>query len=291
MESWIKVNQMEKNMNDFKMGPIELEFESGMIHVIVGGNGSGKSTLFKQIMNLVTFDAGSIEVFGSNVAGEDEGWKKRIAYQPQTLVGCDEFTGRQLMQLISPLYPNWNQSLFDDIARSLSVPLNKKFGKLSQGVQQKLAIALTLARDTDILLLDEPTSHMDIPAKSRVMDLFVEWMERGEKLIILSSHQTEDIRKLADYLLFMSNGKLHGKFVKDELVSSFKKYWLEKELSSQIKLPGEIDRKNNRLIVTNDAEKAEAYLLSHKIGWIEAESLEMDEVISYMVVNKNGGVL
>ncbi|MDQ0273219.1 ATP-binding cassette domain-containing protein [Cytobacillus purgationiresistens] len=282
METWIKVKGLEKKLDGFKLGPLDVEFESGTIHVIVGNNGSGKSTLFKQMMNLVTYDKGQIEVMGYSVDGKEESWKKKIAYQPQTLIGCVEFTGNQLQQIISPMYSNWDQSLFSRIVEMLNLPLDRKYGKLSQGVQQKLSIALTLARDTDILLLDEPTAHMDIPSKRLLMDLFVEWMERGEKLMVISSHQTEDIRKLADYLLLMRDGQLIGKYLKEDLSSSHKRYWLAQQLPVE-KVPGEIERKNERMVVTSSAEEAESFFEARQINWLEAEALDIDEIVSYML--------
>lgn len=285
VEKWIEMNQVMKKIDDFQLGPIDLSFEPGTITAIVGNNGAGKSTLLKLLMHLASIDKGMIRVSGKDVSGQDEEWKKQVAYLPQTQLGCDSFTGSQLRELVSKWYPTWDESLFNRIVEMFNIPLTKKYGKLSQGVQQKLNIALTLARDADMLILDEPTAHMDIPSKQMLMDVFVDWMDRGDKLMIISSHQAEDIRKLADYLIIVQEGRLIGKFEKEELTGQYKRYWMEEPLPKYL-LPGEIDRKNERIFVSNCSEETELYFAEQKLRWLEAESLEIEEIITYILTNK-----
>ncbi|WP_313803972.1 ABC transporter ATP-binding protein [Cytobacillus sp.] len=285
MEKWIEINRLKKNVDDFQLGPMDLSFEAGTITAIVGNNGAGKSTLLKVLMRLAVQDEGEIKLFGQLIDSEAEGWKKRIAYLPQTLLGCDSFNGNQLRELVSKWYPTWDQPLFERLVKMYQIPLTKKYGKLSQGVQQKLNLALTLARDADILILDEPTAHMDIPSKQMLLDVIVEWMERGDKLIIISSHQAEDIRKLADYVVVMKEGQLLGKFEKEELTGQFKQYWMDEFIPNE-PIPGVIDRKNERILVSKCAEETESYLASKQLKWLRAETLEIEEIITYMLIGK-----
>ncbi|QED49986.1 ATP-binding cassette domain-containing protein [Cytobacillus dafuensis] len=286
MENWIEINRVRKKIDDFQLGPIDVSFEPGTITTIVGNNGAGKSTLLKLLMHLAPINEGEIKVFDQAVNGQKEDWKRKIAYLPQTVIGCDSFSGKQLKELVSKWYPTWNQSIFDEIVEKYRIPLTKKYGELSQGVQQKLNLALTLARDTDILILDEPTAHMDIPAKQMLMDLLVQWMDCGEKLMIISTHQIEDIRKLADYLVIVREGQLIGKFEKEELSGRYKRYWMEEALSNET-IPGEIDRKNGRILVSNRFEETEQFLTNKHLSWLNEESLEIEEIITYMLTDRN----
>ncbi len=280
----IEINGLKKTIDDFSIGPINLTFEQGTITAIVGNNGAGKSTLLKLLMNLVKADAGEIKVYGQSVSGKEEDWKAKIAYLPQTIIGWELFKGSDLQDLVAKWYPTWDQRMFERIVEMFHIPLNKKYSKLSQGMQQKLNIALTLARDTSILILDEPTAHMDIPSKQMLMDIFVEWMERGDKLMIFSSHQAEDIRKLADYLVIVQEGSILGKFEKDELSERYKRYWMEEPLPNEM-IPGEIARKHGRIIVTSSPEETEAFFAKKQLTWLQAESLEIEEIITYMLTN------
>lgn len=161
----IEITNLEKQVDDFHLGPIDLNIEPETITALVGNNGSGKSTLLKIIMNLVKQTSGNVNIFGTPNNGNDESWKKMIAYQPQTTIGFDPFTGKALRDLISEWYPNWDETLFQEVVHEFELSLSKKYGRLSPGSQQKLAFALTIARNAPILILDEPTAHIDIPSK------------------------------------------------------------------------------------------------------------------------------
>lgn len=281
-QHWIQIIDAEKSIGDFQLGPVNIEFEAGMITVIAGDNGAGKSTLLRLLMDLARLDAGCIEIFEEDLRIADESWKQKVAFLPQSCYGWNSFKGSELAQLFAALYPSWEESFFKRMASELNIPLNKAFGKLSQGVQQKLALALALARDTDILILDEPTAHIDIPSKHLLMNFMIEWMERGERLLIISSHQMDDIRKLADYIVIMRDGKILGNYVKEELASVYKRYWLDQEIGSE-QIPGEVDRKDGRIIVTNQADEAETYFDRHGLRYTNTEILDLEEVITFML--------
>src|SRR5690625_2593034 len=123
MDTWINIKSVQKQIDDFQIGPINLKIQPGTITAIVGNNGSGKSTLFKMIMNLVNYDHGDIQVIHKSVNKEDESWKTDIAYQPQTTIGYDAFTGNQLKKIVSEWYPNWDDRLFTKIIGLFDIPL------------------------------------------------------------------------------------------------------------------------------------------------------------------------
>ncbi|WP_187445325.1 ATP-binding cassette domain-containing protein [Bacillus infantis] len=276
----IEITGLEKNIDGFKLGPLNASFEPGTITALIGNNSSGKSTLLKLMMNLAKRDKGDILINGQSIS-EGESWKQTIAYQSQTLNGVSTLTGYELYSLVSRWYPSWDKQLFDEIVNLFSVPLDKPYGKLSKGVQQKLNLALTLPRDTEILLLDEPSASMDIPAKHLLMEVLAKWMERGDKTMIIATHQAEDIRKLADYILFMKDGEITGHFEKDELALKFKKYWVGKLPDSSI--PGEVSRQGDRMVITSAALEAERYFKKAGISILEEEVPELEEALAIML--------
>lgn len=280
MLPWIEVNNVKKEMEGFQLGPISLTVEPGTITALVGNNGSGKSTLLKLIMNLANKDEGEIQVFGKPVDGRDESWKRHIAFQPQKPVGWNAYTGKDLKELIAPLYAKWDQNLFERMIELFGVPLDKRFGKLSPGVQQKLSLSLALPRSTDLLILDEPTASLDIPSKKLVMDLLVEWMEKEDRAIILTTHQPDDLRKLADYLFLMQDGQAVGKYEKDSLITGFRRYWLKDMPAAPI--PGELARSAGELISENP-DVTEDYFTEQKIEIIDDNALELEDIISLLL--------
>lgn len=281
MEHYIQIKEVEKKIDNFKLGPISFSIEPGTITALVGDNGSGKSTLLKMIMNLVNYESGTIHIFHQAVHGENEDWKKEIAYQPQTVIGYDGFTGHDLNKLIAHWYPKWDQKLFVQLVDMFQIPLEKRFGKLSQGVQQKLTLALTIPRNTKLLILDEPTTFMDIPSKNLFIELLTEWMEKDERSIIIASHQADDIKKLADYVVIMKQGKMVGHYEKESLIETFRKYWL-KESQLNGKIPGEISRHQNELL-SNDPTKTEQYFKENNIEPLSSSHLELEEIITLLL--------
>src|SRR5690625_4254479 len=281
MEELASITGVEKIIDEFELGPIDLTIEPGTITTLIGNNGSGKSTVLKLMMHLAKADHGSIHILGTPVGGEDESWKNYISYQPQTVIGWDAFTGKKLKNFIAPLYPDWDDHLFNKITEVLQIPLNKRFGKLSQGVQQKLNLALTLPRNTPLLLLDEPTASIDIPSKKAIIDLLADWMDQGDRAILMTSHQSEDIMKLADYLSVLRSGKMAGIFEKEALKESYMRYWVKNELPAAA-VPGEASRENN-MIISNNPITTEKYFSDNNYIFTNAAKLELDEIISILL--------
>lgn len=280
MPAWVEIKDARKKVDDFQLGPLNLEIEAGTITALVGNNGSGKSTLLKLMMNLASMDGGAIRILGKPVDGGDESWKRHITFQPQKQVGWSAYTGNELKNLIAPLYLNWDEQLFNHIIRLFDIPLDKRFGKLSPGMQQKLSLALALPRKTGILILDEPTASLDIPSKKQFMDLLVEWMEPEDRAVVLTTHQPDDLRKLADYLFLMKNGKGIGHYEKDRLTSTYRRYWLTEMPTSPV--PGELSRNGSQLISGNP-DATEQYVLAQNIQVLDDQALELEDIISLLL--------
>ncbi|MGP4071172.1 ATP-binding cassette domain-containing protein [Piscibacillus sp. B03] len=277
----VEIKDLHKSRDDFELGPFNLSIEPGLVTTFVGSNGAGKSTLIKSIMNLVKPTSGDIRILGSYVQ-EKEDWKQNIAYLPQNKLGHDPFNGFQLKELVSSLYPNWDEALFQRMVKELDVNLKKNFKSLSPGGQQKLALSLTIPRNTPIMMLDEPTSHIDIVSKTILLDLLAEWMEDGERTLILATHQVEDIRKLADMVAIMKDGELLAHKDKESLTETYTQYWLVDPLPSE-KLPGEVRRKGSKTVITTNEADLENYLSRHQLRWLNKEHLSLEDTISLML--------
>lgn len=286
MKNLVEITQLQKEIDDFQLGPIDFTVEPGTITALVGNNGSGKSTFIKLIMNLAKTAQGTIKVCDQIVGGQDESWKMEVAYQPQTTIGSDAFTGEVLRDLVSHFYPNWDEKLFMKVVQLLDINLKKRYGKLSQGSQQKLNFALTIARNVRLLILDEPTAHIDILSKKIIIDLLVDWMEENdERAIIIASHQIEDIRKLSDYLYVLSNGQPIGHFEKEALTESYRRYFLNGALPLTT-IPGEVSREDHSLI-SNQPEETERFLTENDLEWSSRTALELEEIITILLTRSD----
>lgn len=288
MYPFIEIKQVTKKIDNFTLGPVNLTIETGTVTAFIGDNGSGKSTLIKMIMNLVHPTEGEIVAFGHHFHDEQEIWKEQIAYLPQTSIGYDAFNGTHLKKLVSRWYPNWDNTLFNQIVADLNIPLTKTFSKLSQGVQQKLLLALTIPRGTKLLILDEPMTFLDIPSKKYFTNLLIDWLEQddGNRSIILASHQADDIKKLADYIFIIRSGEAIGLFEKDSLIERFERYWIDdmKRLPPY-EIPGEEERDEHSLL-SSDTKQTEAFLREHQITWNQTTPLDLEEIIAVELSKK-----
>lgn len=284
MQPWITLSDVEKTIDHFHMGPLTINFEPGSITALIGTNGAGKSTFCKMLMHIAKQDDGDIHVCGVNTREEGDKWKHYIAYQPQKPIGYNVYTGRQLQTFISMWYPNWDDQVFQNVVQQMDIPLNQKYERMSEGAQQKLLFALTIAKGTDILLLDEPTAHMDIPSKKLVIDLLTSWMDEKERMIIISSHQIDDIKKLSDYLCVLRNGKIINTFEKEALHASYKQYWFRDPLPTE-SIPGERMRQG-QMLVSEDAIATEVFLEQQGVQWETEAHVELEEIITHQLTKK-----
>lgn len=282
MDYAMTIRDVHKAVGDFELESLQLNIEKGTITAFIGKNGAGKSTILNMIMNLMKPDGGAIQILGQSVSEADESWKTNVAYLPQTSPMIAPFTGQEMRDLISQWYPTWDEAYFQKIVSLFGINLATKFNKLSPGAQQQLNLALAIARNAEVLILDEPTAHLDIPSKKILNDLLIEWMEYGERTIILATHQIEDIQKLADYLVILKDGRITGQFEKETLSDRYKRYWFSQLLTCGA-VPGEIERKGNSFI-THQPLEAEAFLQQENIAWTSVQTVALDEIITLLLV-------
>lgn len=183
-----------------------LELGTGMVCGLLGKNGVGKSTLLYLMMGLLTARRGKIKVNGIDV-------RKRLPVTlKETFLVPEEFdlppiSLFQFVELNSPFYPNFSK---EDLVRYLhyfEMDFDIHLKALSMGQKKKVFMSFALATNTSILLMDEPTNGLDIPAKSQFRKLIASGMNQ-DRLILISSHQVRDIDKILDHVLIMDNNHL-----------------------------------------------------------------------------------
>ncbi|MEK5069111.1 hypothetical protein [Sporosarcina sp. FSL K6-1508] len=153
---------------------------------------------------------------------------------------------------------------------------------ISFGIYWRAILALVIARNASVLILDEPTAHLDIPSKQILNELLIEWMDKGGRTIILATHQVEDIQKLADYLVVLRDGYMLGQFEKEELIETHKRYWFSHPLELPT-IPGEVERKESSF-VTNRPAEAEDFLRNASERWTTVQTLGLDEIVTILLV-------
>ncbi|MBM3837302.1 MAG: ABC transporter ATP-binding protein [Verrucomicrobia bacterium] len=200
---------------------LDLQVERGAVFGLMGRNGAGKTTALRLLMGLLRPDHGTALLLGSNLWNAPRGSRSRIAYVSQTEQLPSWMTLGELCRYVSHFYERWNQDVITDLARRWLLPWNRAVGRLSNGEQRKAAIALALAPQPEVLLLDEPAAGLDPIARRELVEELVSVISRGEGCTVLfSTHVTADVERIAECIGFMDRGRLLLSARLDELQAS-----------------------------------------------------------------------
>lgn len=216
-ENALDVYGLTKRYSDFLLNEVSFTVPRGTIVGLIGENGAGKSTTIKTILNLIKKDAGQIEILGKKEQEIDFDTRNRIGVVFDKHNFPVSMSPNNLGKLLETVYPLWDRNQYGELLKNLSLPADRKIKKLSKGMKMKLAIAVALSHHSEILILDEATSGLDPIVRDDILDLLLEFVQEENHSILISSHITSDLEKIADYIVFLHEGKMIFSKTKDEL--------------------------------------------------------------------------
>lgn len=217
----LEIKNITKEYKDFKLDNISFDVPRGSIVGLIGENGAGKSTTINLITGIVKKDSGKINILGKEEDKLDNITKEEIGVVFDGSNFPTSLTAKQLNNVLKNVYTNWEENKFYNFLKQLSLPENKKIKEYSKGMKMKLSIAVALSHKTKLLILDEATSGLDPVMRDSILDMFLDFIQDEENSILVSSHITSDLEKVADYIVFMHNGKVLFSKPKDELIEQY----------------------------------------------------------------------
>lgn len=217
MDAVLEINYLCKNYDGFSLENINMSLERGMLAGFVGPNGAGKTTTIKSILNIIKPDNGKISVFGMDSVTDDLDIKLKLGIVLDDGHFYEDLTLRKMKSLISPLYPTWNDNDYKFYIKKFELPENKKIRDLSRGMRMKYALVLALSHGAELFILDEPTSSLDPFVRNELLETLKEIVLEGNKTVLMSTHITSDLDKIADYLFFIFDGKIILQGKKEEI--------------------------------------------------------------------------
>lgn len=197
----------------------DLHIPEGYMTGFIGENGAGKTTAIKLMMNMLLANQGEIQIFGKDVS--EASVRAEIGYVGEEMGFPNAARLDNLIKMLRPFYPAWDQEEFSRITRRFGLlDLRQKYKALSQGKRKQFALAVALAHHPRLLLLDEPTANLDPLVRNEILTLLSERLEKGNLTVLFSTHITSDLDKIADYLLFIHQGRILLQGEKDQILES-----------------------------------------------------------------------
>ena len=223
MENILELQQVSKTFSKskFSLEHVSFNLPYGTIMGFVGENGAGKTTTIGCILNTVKKDSGKIKLFGEEMFDADTAMREKIGV---VYVGNNfptNWTAKQLAGIMAGFYTQWDNALFQKYIENFKLPTNQKIKHYSRGMTMKLAIAVALSHHPQLLILDEATSGLDPIIRDEMLDVFLDFVQAENHSVLLSSHITSDLEKIADYIIFIHNGKLIATVSKNELIYNY----------------------------------------------------------------------
>lgn len=199
-----------KNVNKtFKrkkaLDDLNLKIETGKIIGLLGPNGSGKSTSLKMIAGLNRPDDGEILIYGKKPCIDT---KKDIAYLPEIDYLYSNMNIKQISEFISSFYSDWDFNKYKELLKVLNLEEDMVIGKVSKGMRAKIKLLLAFARNSKIVLLDEPLSGIDILTRDEIVKAVIRDYREGEQTIIFSTHEILETENIFEDVIFMEKGKV-----------------------------------------------------------------------------------
>jgi ABC-2 type transport system ATP-binding protein len=284
----ISLKGVKKTYGTFELGPVEFRIESGCIVAVVGPNGGGKSTLFGILMNLIQPDSGEVSLFGLSYPQDEVAIKQKIGYVPERSVGHDEMSARALGEFVSYWYPRWDQRLYQGLLLRYEIDPDKRFGKLSKGMQRRLSFALALASGPELLLLDEPTSGVDPFARTEMFDDLSRFTQPGghdgdRRTVVFATQVMEEARHTADQVILLADGEFLGLYQKDALFDGWKNFWVDREPEGHIPGVVEVDGRRPARIVTDSPHETAQALSSQSVRIVRTAPVDLEDILSYLM--------
>ncbi|MBU9713926.1 ABC transporter ATP-binding protein [Evansella tamaricis] len=283
----VRVEGLTKHFKKFHLGPLNFKVEKGTAVGLVGSNGSGKSTFFRLLMNLVHADGGTVEIFGKKMPSSEIEIKQSIGFAANMLEPFYQLSIKEISSHFSYWYPSWNQNKYEDLINRYKLDEGEKFGKCSTGMKKKVDFIFSLSHEPELLLLDEPTAGVDLGSQKKMKEDLIEFLEDGEKSLIMSTHLIDDLKQICDNIIILSpNGKVQDFLRKEEVEENWAKFWVS-ELTEELRCHPHVikvnDSQHPSYLLTDQKHVVEKELREKGISVISIQRLPLDEIIEFQL--------
>lgn len=218
----LNVQSLSVDFGHFRIDNLNLAVKKGAITGLIGANGAGKTTLINVIMRALVPQGGSVLYDGEEFSGNEKKILSSVACVFDGVKFNIMLKPKKIVKIYKSLYPAFDEQKYNALAEKFRLPQNVKVAKYSFGMQKKLNFILAICQGAQTLILDEPTSGVDPFDRNELTTLLQEFMMDENHSVLFSTHITEDLDKIADYVVMLDNGRVALDADKDTLRESYR---------------------------------------------------------------------
>ncbi len=234
----IDVSGIHMNFGRFPaLQNLQLQVKSGTAMALLGENGAGKTTTLRILTNLYQASSGTGTVLGENLGCDDSSFFQRIGYVSENQKLPLRWTLQGLIDYLKPQYPSWDDAFCRELIENFELPLDRRLGQMSRGMQMKSVLVSSLAYRPELLLLDEPFSGLDPLVREEFIDGVLELMDGGNWTLLLSSHDIHEVERLCDEVTLIEHGRVTISEPLDHLQQRFRRWSIH---TSEARDPGQL---------------------------------------------------
>lgn len=227
-ENAIEIKNLTKRFDGFTLDNVSFSVPKGSIMGFIGQNGAGKTTTINSLLNIIRWDSGDIRLLGQEMPEHEYDVKENITAIFDVLPFNDDFSAKQLNKIMKGIWKQWDEEVFMNYLERFMLPYKKKCGQFSKGMKMKLQIAVGLSHNAKLLIMDEATTGLDPVVRNEILDIFLEYLQDEDNSILMSSHITSDIEKIADMVTFIDKGRILISGIKDEILDCHRLFKVSK---------------------------------------------------------------
>ncbi len=219
MNNALTISGLTKTYKDFVLDNVSFAVPSGAIVGLIGENGAGKSTTINAALGLIQKEAGQVSILGKEKLDADT--KEQIGVVFDGSNYPEILSPKEISRVMKNIYHSWDEQTYFHLLKQFSLPLDKQIKQFSKGMKMKLAISVAFSHHSKLLVLDEATSGLDPVIRDDILDMLLDFVQDEEHSVLVSSHITSDLEKIADYIVFIHEGKVVFSKPKDELIEQY----------------------------------------------------------------------
>ena len=292
MDSILKLENISKKYGKKSiLSDFSLNLEEGNVYGLLGLNGVGKTTLMRIIMGVIPPDSGKIFYKNSKVRWNDTFYKREVAYIPEEAVFYSGMRVDEFINFNSVFYPKWNQNKAKMYLERFSLPPRSRIRHLSRGMKLKMGLLVALAAEPELLVLDDPTSGLDVPTRQDFLMGIIQEIVNSGTTILFASHLIHELEGIVKHIGILHQGGLYVDENFQKIKESIKRIRVKKDINSiSVKdidglLHSKIRNDHIDYIFFPWSQEKEKKIISRFGEEIKVESLTLEEIFMAFIAS------